>query len=307
MNDQYYTREPASASHPVSCTVLFRGHSLRFETDAGVFSKGELDQGTALLLEALPPLHGAVLDLGCGWGPVGISLKKDDPALQVTMVDVNLRALALSEKNARQNGVQAELLESDGFSALTGRRFDWVITNPPIRAGKQVIYQMFADAAALFLQDGSNFSSTVDLAAVIVDCLNFLAKLLPALVVPSTAAFAAQQIIIKSAPRYAERITEHMNAVLVMQIIERIQPVFQRCGRGAGRFLQNFNDALQPVHLVFQAAIFTQCETCSLLRIFGSFIGKPCINRAAWDSCFGDNQRYAFPAFVGCNHILFFF
>lgn len=148
MNDQYYTREPASASHPVSCTVLFRGHSLRFETDAGVFSKGELDQGTALLLEALPPLHGAVLDLGCGWGPVGISLKKDDPALQVTMVDVNLRALALSEKNARQNGVQAELLESDGFSALTGRRFDWVITNPPIRAGKPVIYQMFADAAA---------------------------------------------------------------------------------------------------------------------------------------------------------------
>ena len=166
---------------------------------------------------------------------------------------------------------------------------------------------MFADAAALFLQDGSNFSSTVDLAAVVIDCLNFLTKLLPAFVVPSTAAFAAQQIIIKSAPRYAERITGHMNAVLVMQIIERIQPVFQRCGRGAGRFLQDFHDALQPVHLVFQAAIFTQCETCSLLRIFGSFIGKPCINRAAWDSCFGDEQRNAFPCFVGSDDILFFF
>ena len=171
----------------------------------------------------------------------------------------------------------------------------------------QLTYHPLADTAASFFQDGGNFASTVDLAAVIVDCLNFLAKLLPALVVPSTAAFAAQQIIIKSAPRHAKRIAEHMYAVLVMQIIERIQPVFQRCGRGAGRFLQDFNDALQPVHLVFQAAIFTQCETCSLLRIFGSFIGKPCINRAAWDSCFGDEQRNAFPCFVGSDDILFFF
>ena len=99
MNDQYYTREPESASHPVSCAVLFRGHSLQFETDAGVFSKGELDKGTELLLSALPPLHGAVLDMGCGWGPVGVSVKKDDPALQLTMVDVNhAGAGALGEK-----------------------------------------------------------------------------------------------------------------------------------------------------------------------------------------------------------------
>ena len=54
MNDQYYTADPTSASRPVACTVLFHGHSLRFETDAGVFSKGELDKGTELLLEALP-------------------------------------------------------------------------------------------------------------------------------------------------------------------------------------------------------------------------------------------------------------
>lgn len=154
MNDQYYTREPESASHPVNCAVLFRGHSLQFETDAGVFSKGELDKGTELLLSALPPLHGAVLDMGCGWGPVGVSLKKDNPALQLTMVDVNLRALALSEKNAQLNGVQVEVLESDGFAALRGRKFDWVVTNPPIRAGKQVIYQMFADAAEQLNPDG---------------------------------------------------------------------------------------------------------------------------------------------------------
>lgn len=154
MNDQYYTADPTSASRPVACTVLFHGHSLRFETDAGVFSKGELDKGTELLLEALPPLHGAVLDLGCGWGPVGVALKKDNPALTLTLVDVNHRALALAEKNAAANGVSLEVLESDGFAALTGRRFDWVVTNPPIRAGKQVIYGMFAQAAEALLPGG---------------------------------------------------------------------------------------------------------------------------------------------------------
>ena len=142
MNDQYYTADPTSASRPVACTVLFHGHSLRFETDAGVFSKGELDKGTELLLEALPPLHGAVLDLGCGWDALSQSLKKDNPALTLTLVDVNHRALALAEKNAAANGVSLEVLESDGFAALAGRRFDWVVTNPPIRAGKQVIYGM---------------------------------------------------------------------------------------------------------------------------------------------------------------------
>lgn len=154
MNDQYYTADPTSASRPVACTVLFHGHSLRFETDAGVFSKGELDKGTELLLETLPPLHGAVLDLGCGWGPVGVALKKDNPALALTLVDVNHRALALAEKNAAANGVSLEVLESDGFAALSGRRFDWVVTNPPIRAGKQVIYGMFAQAAEALLPGG---------------------------------------------------------------------------------------------------------------------------------------------------------
>ncbi len=154
MNDQYYTREPSSASRPASCNVLFRGHSLRFETDAGVFSRGELDKGTELLLEALPPLHGRVLDMGCGWGPVGISLKKHDPTLSLTLVDVNLRALELTQRNAQANGVAVEVLESDGFSALSDRQFDWVVTNPPIRAGKQVIYRMFADAAACLAPGG---------------------------------------------------------------------------------------------------------------------------------------------------------
>ena len=156
MTDQYFAREPESESRPVECAFEYRGVKLRFTTDAGVFSRGELDAGTRLLLDALPEeMSGEILDLGCGWGPIGISVKARWPETRVTLADVNLRALARSRENAERNGVQAEALESDGFSALEGRTFDAVITNPPIRAGKQVIYRMFADALVHLKPGGS--------------------------------------------------------------------------------------------------------------------------------------------------------
>ena len=156
MSDQYFAREPESASRPAECRFTYRGRELRFTTDAGVFSRGELDAGTRLLLDALPEnLSGEILDLGCGWGPVGVSVKAVWPETRVTMTDVNLRALEWSRENAARNGAEATCLESDGFSALDGRSFDAVITNPPIRAGKQVIYRIFADAQAHLKPGGS--------------------------------------------------------------------------------------------------------------------------------------------------------
>ena len=145
--DQYFTREPSSESRPVSCTFADRGRTYAFETDSGVFSRGEVDQGTEILLKALPDLSGEILDLGCGWGVVGTCLKGRNPACSVTMVDVNLRALELSRKNLEKNGFQAEILESDGFSALSSRMFDAVVTNPPIRTGKEKVYELLGDAA----------------------------------------------------------------------------------------------------------------------------------------------------------------
>jgi len=148
MNEHYYTRDPQSESRPVECEYDYRGEKLRFVTDAGVFSKGEVDTGTRLLLEALPEeMRGEILDLGCGWGVIGISIARKWPATRVTMADVNLRALELSRENAKKNRVEVECVESDGMAAFTGRTFDAVITNPPIRAGKQVIYQMFSDVS----------------------------------------------------------------------------------------------------------------------------------------------------------------
>ena len=158
MTDQYYSRTPSSESKPAECAFGYRGKFLRFTTDAGVFSRGELDAGTRLLLDALPEdMSGKILDLGCGWGPIGISVKAAWPETDVTMADVNLRALEWAEKNAARNGAEVICAESDGFDSLEGRTFDAVITNPPIRAGKQVIYRLFREAYDHLSPGGSLF------------------------------------------------------------------------------------------------------------------------------------------------------
>ena len=155
MNDQYYTADPTSESNPVPCAFPYRGHGLNFMTDAGVFSKGELDVGSRLLLDALPALSGDVLDIGCGWGAIGIAVAKANKNAHVTMVDVNRRALDLCRANCERNRVTAEVIESDGMAVVMGNKYDAIVTNPPIRAGKQVIYKMFADAALSLKENGA--------------------------------------------------------------------------------------------------------------------------------------------------------
>ena len=145
MNDHYYTVNPTSEHDVRRVSVEVLGHELKFDTDAGVFSRDGLDTGTQVLLEALPPLSGRILDLGCGWGPVGVALKKSWPETEIVMTDVNQRAVDLSRRNLKLNGVEAEVFQGDGFENVPGS-FDCVITNPPIRAGKQAIYGMFAEA-----------------------------------------------------------------------------------------------------------------------------------------------------------------
>ncbi len=153
-NDHYYTKDPTSCSNPVLVHVICRGHDLILTADAGVFSKDGLDTGTRILLESLPEAKtGNVLDLGCGWGPIGICLALENPECCVTFSDVNTRALDLTRKNAASLGISARFILSDGFSCLDGV-FDMIVTNPPIRAGKKVIYQMFSDSADHLAPDG---------------------------------------------------------------------------------------------------------------------------------------------------------
>ena len=154
MTEHYYTSNPSAAHDERQFDVEIFGRTLRFTTDAGVFSRDGLDRGTEVLLKALPPLSGRVLDLGCGWGAVGVALAAADPALEIVMTDVNRRAAELARRNLLVNGARAEVLMGDGFEAVTGA-FDAIVTNPPIRAGKAVIYGLFERARDFLLPGGA--------------------------------------------------------------------------------------------------------------------------------------------------------
>ncbi|MGN0995576.1 MAG: class I SAM-dependent methyltransferase [Candidatus Ventricola sp.] len=148
MPEHYFTASPQSGHEARSFRAVFAGRVLAFDTDAGVFSKQHVDPGSELLCRTLPPtLSGEVLDMGCGWGAMTVMTLARCPEVSVTMADVNERALALAVSNVAKNHMQARAVLSDGFDQIDGL-FDAVITNPPIRAGKAVIYAMFEDAKA---------------------------------------------------------------------------------------------------------------------------------------------------------------
>ena len=155
MPDHYYTASPESAHESRSFRMVFAGRTLAFDTDAGVFSKQHVDPGSELLCKALPEdIAGRVLDMGCGWGAMTIMTLARFPKAQVTMADVNERALALAVSNVAKNHMEAVAILSDGFEKIEGE-FDAVITNPPIRAGKAVIYKMFEDAKEHLVPGGA--------------------------------------------------------------------------------------------------------------------------------------------------------
>ena len=141
MAEQYFTADPTCESKQVPCSFVYRGHGLNFMTDAGVFSKGELDTGTRLLLDALPDVYGDVLDLGCGWGPIALALGFASPKADIWALDVNERALELTRRNAELNGMgNIHAATADGIPAET--TFDLIWSNPPIRVGKEVLHTL---------------------------------------------------------------------------------------------------------------------------------------------------------------------
>lgn len=145
MGEQYFTRNPSSQSRVATAVWQHEDREYEFETDSGVFSRGHVDFGSRLLAESLPPLSGRVLDVGCGYGFVGLAAAILNPGLGVVMCDVNRRALDLARKNAKRHGLFPDIVESDGYSAIRGT-FDAILTNPPVRAGKDVYYPWFAGA-----------------------------------------------------------------------------------------------------------------------------------------------------------------
>jgi 16S rRNA (guanine1207-N2)-methyltransferase len=133
------------------------GRGYRFRTAPGVFSRGGVDRGTRLLLEAVPSAAEArtILDLGCGYGPLGIVLAGRAPRAHVTLVDVNPRAAALAAANIRDNAVpNAEARTGDGCAPVGEARFDLILLNPPIRAGRAVVLRLMREAHAHLASEG---------------------------------------------------------------------------------------------------------------------------------------------------------
>lgn len=142
----YFDAEPAVPSAPREISWSVGSRSFRATTDTGVFSADQLDPGTAVLLERGPAPSGAVLlDLGCGWGPVAITVADRLPAATVWAVDVNSRALGLARANADRAGVGARVRVVTPAEVPADVVFDEIWSNPPIRIGKEALHRLLLD------------------------------------------------------------------------------------------------------------------------------------------------------------------
>lgn len=156
MAEQYFEKRPESAHRPAEIPVAIRGHRFVFRTDAGVFSRGKLDRGTELLLEALVIGPGEkIMDLGCGYGAIGIVAARLSPTSAVVLTDVNERAVALARANLAANEIEnAEIRLGPLYEPVEDMRFDHIVSNPPIRAGRGIVDRIVSEAPAHLLSGG---------------------------------------------------------------------------------------------------------------------------------------------------------
>lgn len=144
----YYTNNIDLKSQKTQIHFQYRGHNLTFISDLGVFSKERVDYGSRVLLESfqLSLSQKTLLDVGCGYGTLGLSLKKVYPSLKVDMVDVNERALALAKESLQYNQMEdVRIYKSSVYENVTGC-FDVIVSNPPIRAGKKIVFEILEKA-----------------------------------------------------------------------------------------------------------------------------------------------------------------
>ena len=155
---QYFTNDNSIPSKLVKTRAVVLNNSFIFYTDNGVFSKDGLDFGSRLLLENIPltEIGERLLDVGCGYGVFGIILNKI-LGVKVTMCDVNRRALHLAEKNIKENKCSdCSVIESSCYQNINSK-YSTIITNPPIRAGKKVVYEILEGAKDYLLPGGRLF------------------------------------------------------------------------------------------------------------------------------------------------------
>ena len=152
--EQYFEEKPLSKENIMAHDININNNKYIFYTSGGVFSKKGLDFGTRNLLLCLPidKMKGSVLDLGCGYGPIGIYLLKNTGS-KLTMSDINERALELTAKNLKVNKVEATLLKSDGLNSLK-EKYNYIVTNPPIRIGYKKLLLMMKETSQYLEKSG---------------------------------------------------------------------------------------------------------------------------------------------------------
>jgi 16S rRNA G1207 methylase RsmC len=155
--DHYFSKKPTVKPHYGLVQVHLRGRFFQFLTASGVFSRKRVDLGTRLLIDSMVlPENGNVLDLGCGYGAVGIVAAALNPLVHVYMVDVNERAVQLAEENAKRNRVDNGIFRN-GFlyKPVTDVQFETILSNPPMSAGLKIVLPIIRQAPAHLASKGS--------------------------------------------------------------------------------------------------------------------------------------------------------
>jgi 16S rRNA (guanine1207-N2)-methyltransferase len=157
-HQHYFTADPLTVSEPRVVTVDLSDLTMSLSTDAGMFSPRQFDPGTRVLLEnaPAPTVAGDLLDVGCGYGPIALTLAKRYPDRRVLGVDVNTRALELARANAKAVGVSTVTCHLPDEVAADAR-FAAIYSNPPIRVGKQVLHEMLLHWLGRLLPGGVGY------------------------------------------------------------------------------------------------------------------------------------------------------
>ena len=156
----YFQDDPNLASNYKKISFEVNGITMDLLTDNGVFSKNKVDEGSLAFLKVLLPLELGknILDLGCGYGTIGLTLAMAKKEARITLADVNARALNMCKKNAEALNLsqRVTILQSDIYEKIEGP-YDSIVVNPPIRAGKAVTYRMYEEAKQYLIDGGSLF------------------------------------------------------------------------------------------------------------------------------------------------------
>lgn len=149
----YFEINPTSKSNKKNIECFIKEKKFSFFTDNDVFSKKGLDFGTRTLLESLnlEKKEASILDFGCGYGPIGIFLASN--GYKVDMIDINLRALKLALENAEKNHVEVNAFQSDMYEKVD-KKYDYIISNPPIRIGKEKLFEILFGASKYLNSSG---------------------------------------------------------------------------------------------------------------------------------------------------------